>query len=569
MYALVFSIIRHSIENVFLLHIFVNMIINSFILPTIMFYSNKYIIANDYSTAKISIGLYILFEIIVNLHKLKFVEPYAFKFRENAHSYIQMMVDKKIMNLNFNEHRHLKDNKLNETISKAKWPLLTFVEMVLGNIISLFPFIGYSMWLSYISPLSMILYVVGISLIIIFCPPPIRGIDKKYEIWNRLQYLETENFTSVIHNRGDENIIEHVNCEVILERQDSKDRILQLTYVSKINMMFYIIFGINLLIVLQSDTILESIFVLTYIQYTFSISNYVQIFGHLFRQYKNAKNEFSKLDDMLFKCSDRIIAKQIKAKTISINLSYTYPSSKNINESPFTIYTPQTINFTPGNIICLNGKSGHGKSTLMDIICGIIPWNQLINPILKIDNEANNNGFESLISDRVYAEQTQSICWSSCIFDIITGQWTHETDNNDHNIIDFNSQLNNKQYIEQLVWTAIEMAECTDFLKRNNDTCDNLKWIYTKNINPSGGQKVRIGIAKILYWLLKTKPSMIVLDEIDRAVQADMAIKIMSTIYAYCRENKIICIISAHLTEVKNMNYDMMINCENGVITTV
>jgi ABC-type thiamine transport system ATPase subunit len=59
---------------------------------------------------------------------------------------------------------------------------------------------------------------------------------------------------------------------------------------------------------------------------------------------------------------------------------------------------------------------------------------------------------------------------------------------------------------------------------------------------------------------------MIVLDEIDKAFQAKLATEILSSIFTYCRTNRIICLVAAHSTEVKNMHYDQVLRFDNGKI---
>lgn len=211
------------------------------------------------------------------------------------------------------------------------------------------------------------------------------------------------------------------------------------------------------------------------------------------------------------------------------------------------------IIFSPGQIIKLSGDSGNGKSTFTDIVCGIIPYKEYKHCIYY-DNKENTYGFDAITTHRLYVEQFETIDWRPSVYEIITEQHVE-----DSCIINMNTND------EDIVWTALEMACCQDFLKRSNDMND-LKWIHTKNIDPSGGQKGRIAIARILYHMLKKFPKMIILDEVDKAFQGELATTILSGIFAYCRANKIICLVAAHSTEVKEMKYDQVLVFDHGKI---
>ena len=69
-------------------------------------------------------------------------------------------------------------------------------------------------------------------------------------------------------------------------------------------------------------------------------------------------------------------------------------------------------------------------------------------------------------------------------------------------------------------------------------------------------------------WDNKKKPVFIILDEVDKAVQADMMVTIMNKIFDYTKKNKIITFVIAHSTEIKNNSkYTQKISLNKGIIT--
>jgi ABC-type multidrug transport system fused ATPase/permease subunit len=120
---------------------------------------------------------------------------------------------------------------------------------------------------------------------------------------------------------------------------------------------------------------------------------------------------------------------------------------------------------------------------------------------------------------------------------------------------------------EELVWKSLEICKCGDFLKRTN--FDNkCKWIYSSNIGMSGGEKGRVGLARTIYRIMCSKPKYITLDEVDKSIQSEMVVEIMSNIFEYTKKNNILTFIIAHNPDVKKMKlYDQVIKFTNGIIS--
>ena len=122
---------------------------------------------------------------------------------------------------------------------------------------------------------------------------------------------------------------------------------------------------------------------------------------------------------------------------------------------------------------------------------------------------------------------------------------------------------------EEIVWHALTITSCLDFVKRENIT-NELKWIHTKNTGLSGGQKGRISIARAIYRIITTKPKFITLDEVDRAIQSELVVDIMKNIYKYARKNNILVFVICHNPDVKKLDeYNQTIRFVKGMIKKI
>lgn len=287
----------------------------------------------------------------------------------------------------------------------------------------------------------------------------------------------------------------------------------------------------------------------------------------LYTQYSDAKREYAKLEEIISKTYKRVeFEQELNFTTITIeSLKYIYPQDSNISNKPFElILAPDTIlSFRTGQIIRLDGnsghgKSGHGKSTFSDIANGIIPFSEY-NSSIYLDENKKLVGFDVLTKFRYNNEQTESICWKPSVYEIVSGR-TIPLDKNSNPISIDKSD-------EDIVWNALSICSCIDFLKRDNIT-NELKWIYTKNIGMSGGQKGRVALARSIYRIMIMNPRIITLDEVDKAIQSELVINIMKNIYRYAKTNNILMFVICHNSDVKNLNeYDQIVNFTNGVIS--
>lgn len=516
-----------------------------------MFRFNKSLLDEEASIPEVYFIVgYIIIKLASMYHNVAYVVPGREQFCETTNTSIDQMINRKKTSLEFNKAKELEDGPLHDTIQKAKWPMIGFLQMLLSTVISLFSFCGSFVWLCNISPLSGGLYilVIGVSLALISFKE--RDRQEDFDMWDRKWFLENDLFTMMIHGRVKQSVKEITNCQKQMEEKRCTERIARSKHGNKLHSIFWVIFAVNVRVfrIFEKLSKLDSI---QYVIYTMEIGGHTDSFSGIYRQYKEAKKEWDELDRILFQLPERKKVPQVRVtKNLKLRGKFQHPASG--SKKPFTLFFEKTITFKTDQIILLEGKSGHGKSTLLDILSGIIPWHDVKDGVCKVDRRTVRDGCAALIKSRVYAQQQMNTPKKPCVYEIVSGLQPTSTPDPE---------------IEKMVWQALQMAECGDFLEDPNVVSKDKKSIYTKNISPSGGQTVRIGVAKILFFLFQMKPSILILDEIDKSVQKDLVMKIMNNIFKYCRENTICCIVVAHNSKVQKMKFDSVITCKNGKVT--
>lgn len=198
------------------------------------------------------------------------------------------------------------------------------------------------------------------------------------------------------------------------------------------------------------------------------------------------------------------------------NVSFKYNNDKN--------YIFKNINLTlkKNSIVGIVGKTGSGKTTLMDIISGLLKINS--GSILLNDKNINNNiiNWQNMIS---YVPQNIYISDSSIAENIAIKE--------DYSEINFDK-----------IRASSEVACCDDFIEKKVDRYDTL--IGNKGIRLSGGQAQRIGIARAIY----QNSEILLLDEATSALDHETEKKVLNNL---CKNNtrKLIIIISHKISTLK------------------
>lgn len=572
---LIWSVVYKNLSPEFVMNMGLNILLSSIMIPGLIKLFNEYLIGGLELVYQgfIMIILAIGCEIISTIHRNIIIEPYKRKFSSLVHSDLEEEISEQILKINWNILRELNNNELDRKKDSAKWFILSFINIFISTFINLFSFFGFMGWVGFISPFSLVVYFFMLGLFVIYYPhKKEKNSDKYHELWDNYYNVQTGLYTDIIHHKGSKSLDQMKKCICEIESKRDQEKKLDSMFSDSINVVFNIAFILNCLCLYwfsSTKLLSNSSNIIIYIQYSCMMRSSVIMCISLYTHFLDAKREYIKLEEILSNTFERInFDKQdIDFNSITIeSLKYVYPQDSNISNKPFElVLAPDTtLYFTLGQIIRLDGNSGHGKSTFSDIINGIIPFGEY-DVSVYLDNPDMNKrivGFDVLTKYRYYNEQTESICWKPSVYEIISGKTILRDE--------FSNPVDIDKYDEDIVWEALTICSCLDFLKKDNVT-NELKWIYTRNIGMSGGQKGRVALARSIYRIMtmfSKFPKIITLDEVDKSIQSELVVEVMKNIYNFARTNNILVFVICHNSDVKNLDeYNQVINFTNGIVT--
>ncbi|MDD5020758.1 MAG: ABC transporter ATP-binding protein [Endomicrobiaceae bacterium] len=219
----------------------------------------------------------------------------------------------------------------------------------------------------------------------------------------------------------------------------------------------------------------------------------------------------------------------LKNGILATNISYRYPNTDKL------IFKNSEFNIKYGQSVAFVGKTGSGKTTIVDIILG------LLKPVTG----------NVLVGDIDIYKNKKS--WSKKVGYV--PQFIYLTDDTiKNNIVFYNQADVDDKKLDQ----AIEKAQLKEFIDNLPNRLDT--FVGERGIRLSGGQRQRIGIARALY----NEPEILVLDEATSSLDTDTEKAVMDAI-----ENlygKITMIIVAHrLTTIEKC--DVIYKVEDGKIS--
>ncbi|MFR2794280.1 MAG: ABC transporter ATP-binding protein [Eisenbergiella sp.] len=217
-------------------------------------------------------------------------------------------------------------------------------------------------------------------------------------------------------------------------------------------------------------------------------------------------------------------------KEISIsNVCYHYPDGEDmvINKASFIIPKGKTVAFI--------GPSGAGKTTIVDIILG------LLKP-----------QFGKVKADELNIHKHPYV-WQKEIGYI--PQVIYLSDDTIRNNIAFG--IKKEEIDDQAIFQALKKAQLYEFVENLPEGLDTM--VGDRGVRLSGGQRQRIGIARALYH----DPEVLVLDEATSALDNETEAAVMEAI-DHLQGMKTILIIAHRLTTIRNV--DMIYEVSNGKV---
>lgn len=166
------------------------------------------------------------------------------------------------------------------------------------------------------------------------------------------------------------------------------------------------------------------------------------------------------------------------------NVCYTYPGATSAALKNISLTIPQ------GRAVGIIGGSGAGKTTLIDVILGLLTPDQGTVRVDGKDIQTNLRGWQNQIG---YVPQNIYLIDDTLRSNIAFGIAPH--------------QIN-----DSAVWSALRAAQLEEFGKQLPDGLET--FVGERGVRLSGGQRQRIGIARALYH----DPGVLVLDEATNAL---------------------------------------------------
>ena len=212
------------------------------------------------------------------------------------------------------------------------------------------------------------------------------------------------------------------------------------------------------------------------------------------------------------------------------DVTYYYPDTEEpvINGANLTIEKGKTVAFI--------GSSGAGKTTMVDIILGLLVPQQGVVMADNINIHEKPKTFHAQVG---YIPQV-----------------IYLSDDTIRNNIAFG--VNEKEIDEKAVLAAMEKAQLTEFVENLPHGLDTI--VGDRGVRLSGGQRQRIGIARALYH----DPEILVLDEATSALDNETESAVMEAIDKL-QGTKTMIIIAHRLTTIRNV--DVIYEVGNGKVT--
>ena len=193
-----------------------------------------------------------------------------------------------------------------------------------------------------------------------------------------------------------------------------------------------------------------------------------------------------------------------------MNVSFTYPNKKIPALDSISLSIPQ------GSTVAVVGSSGAGKTTLVDVILGVLSPQQ---GAVRISNLSPLVAISKWSGALSYVPQDVSIANGTITENVALGYPA--------------SAIH-----EEEIWSALELAQLSDFVKELPQGLDTMTGEHGSRM--SGGQRQRLGIARAFF----TNPKLLVLDEATSALDGQTELAISDSIASF--KGKVTVVMIAH-----------------------
>ncbi|MCL2592726.1 MAG: ABC transporter ATP-binding protein/permease [Defluviitaleaceae bacterium] len=210
-------------------------------------------------------------------------------------------------------------------------------------------------------------------------------------------------------------------------------------------------------------------------------------------------------------------------------LSYEYPNATK------SVLNDVNLDIPENKSVAFVGPSGAGKTTLADLILGILT--PVTGSIFHKGRIAHNN-FDEWGQHIGYIPQQIYLLDETILENVAFG-------------------IDREKIDEDMVWKALEQAQLVEFVKSLPGGLETV--VGDRGIRLSGGQRQRMGIARALY----ADPSILVLDEATSSLDDDTEKAVMDAIVSLAGK-KTMLIIAHRLSTIEHC--DIVYRIENGSV---
>lgn len=234
--------------------------------------------------------------------------------------------------------------------------------------------------------------------------------------------------------------------------------------------------------------------------------------------------ESASRNDVLLASGNRI---QFHDSICFEDVSYTYPNTDR------HVIDGVSFRIKKGSQVGIVGSTGAGKSTLVDILLGLISPSGGKVTVDSADISTNIRSWQDLVG---YVPQSIYLIDSSIRSNVAFG-------------------VEKKDVDEERVLTSLKLAQLDEFVDELPDGIN--EQVGERGVRLSGGQRQRIGIARALY----SDPPILIFDEATSALDVETEKEVMKSLDGF-RASKTIFIVTHRLTALDQC--DLILAIENG-----